>query len=61
MKAFVAAGQAYLKCIDAIADDRDRTTIDRNAAIGEHNRMVGELERSAADFNEQLRSFKARK
>jgi len=61
MKAFVAAGQAYLKCIDAIADDRDRTTIDRNAAIGEHNRMVGELERSAADFNDQLRSFKARK
>jgi hypothetical protein len=61
MKAFVADGQAYLKCIDAIADDRDRTTIDRNAAIGEHNRMVGELERSAADFNDQLRAFKTRK
>ena len=61
MKAFVADGQAYLKCIDAVADDKDRATIDRNAAIGEHNRMVGELERSAADFNDQLRSFKARK
>jgi len=61
MNAFVADGQAYLKCIDAIADDRDRTTIDRNAAIGEHNRMVGELERSAADFNDQLRAFKTRK
>ena len=61
VKAFVVDGQAYLKCIDAVADDKDRATIDRNAAIGEHNRMVGELERSAADFNDQLRSFKARK
>jgi len=61
MKAFVADGQAYLKCVDAVADDKERATIDRNAAIGEHNRMVGELERSAADFNDQLRAFKARK
>jgi cyclophilin family peptidyl-prolyl cis-trans isomerase len=61
VKAFVVDGQGYLKCIDAVADDKDRATIDRNAAIGEHNRMVGELERSAADFNDQLRSFKARK
>ena len=61
VKAFVVDGQAYLKCIDAVADDKDRATIDRNAAIGEHNRMVGELERSAGDFNDQLRSFKARK
>lgn len=61
MKSFVADGQAYLKCIDTVADDKGRATIERNAAIGEHNRMVGELERSAADFNDQLRSFKARK
>jgi peptidyl-prolyl cis-trans isomerase A (cyclophilin A) len=60
VKAFVRDGQAYIKCLDAVADDKDRATIDRNAAIGEHNRMVGELERSAADFNDQLRAFKAR-
>jgi cyclophilin family peptidyl-prolyl cis-trans isomerase len=61
VKAFVADGQAYVKCVDAVADDKDRATIDRNAAIAEHNRMVGDLERAAADFNDQLRAFKARK
>jgi cyclophilin family peptidyl-prolyl cis-trans isomerase len=61
VKAFVADGQAYLKCIDGVADDKDRATTDRNAAIGEHNRMVGELERSAADINDQLHAFKTRK
>jgi cyclophilin family peptidyl-prolyl cis-trans isomerase len=61
VKAFVRDGQTYIKCVDAVADDKDRATTDRNAAIGEHNRMVGELERSAADFNDQLRAFKARK
>jgi cyclophilin family peptidyl-prolyl cis-trans isomerase len=61
MKTFVIDGQAYIKCVDAVADDKNRPTTDRNAAIGEHNRMVGELERSAADFNDQLRAFKTRK
>ena len=61
VKEFVVDGQAYIKCIDAVADDKDRATTERNAAIGEHNRMVGELERSAADFNDQLRAYKARK
>ena len=61
VKAFVVDGQAYLKCVDAVADDKDRATTDRNAAIEEHNRMVGELERAAADFNDQLRAFKTRK
>jgi cyclophilin family peptidyl-prolyl cis-trans isomerase len=61
VKTFVAAGEAYVKCVDAVADDKDRATTDRNAAVAEHNRMVGELERSAADFNDQLRAFKARK
>ena len=61
LKAYVLDGQSFIKCVDAVADDKDRATIDRNAAIGEHNRMVGELERSAAAFNDQLRAFKARK
>jgi cyclophilin family peptidyl-prolyl cis-trans isomerase len=60
VKAYVVDGQAYIKCVDAVADDKDRATTDRNAAIGEHNRMVGELERAAADFNDQLRAFKTR-
>ena len=61
VKAFVAEGQAFVKCVDAVADDKDRATADRNAAVSEHNRMVGDLERAAADFNDQLRVFKARK
>jgi cyclophilin family peptidyl-prolyl cis-trans isomerase len=61
VKAFVLDGQAYIQCVDAVADDKDRATADRNAAIGEHNRMVGALERSAADFNDELRAFRARK
>jgi cyclophilin family peptidyl-prolyl cis-trans isomerase len=61
VKAFVTEGQAYVKCVDAVADDKDRATPDRNAAIVEHNRMVGELEHAAGGFNEQVRTFKARK
>jgi hypothetical protein len=61
VKSFVREGQTYIGCVDAVADDKARATTDRNAAVGEHNRMVGELERAAADFNDQLRAFKARK
>jgi cyclophilin family peptidyl-prolyl cis-trans isomerase len=60
MKAFVAAGQTYIACIDHVADDKERAIQERNAAIVEHNRMVGEMERLAGDFNTQVRAFKAR-
>ena len=58
---FVGAGGEYLKCLDQVADDENRPVEDRNAAIAEHNRLVGVMEKAAADFNAQIRAFKARK
>ena len=60
VKAFVAAGQAHIACVDRVADDKERAIEERNAAIVEHNRMVAEMERLAGDFNTQIRAFKAR-
>jgi cyclophilin family peptidyl-prolyl cis-trans isomerase len=60
VKEFVASGQAYIACVDRVADDKERETQQRNTAIVEHNRMVGEMERLAGDFNAQIRAFKAR-
>lgn len=61
VKAFVAAGQTYIACVDQVADDEERATEARNAAIVEHNRVVAEMERLAGDFNNQLGAFKTRK
>jgi peptidyl-prolyl cis-trans isomerase A (cyclophilin A)/peptidyl-prolyl cis-trans isomerase B (cyclophilin B) len=60
VKAFVAAGQTYIDCVDHVADDRERVLETRNAAIVEHNRMVSEMERLANDFNVQIRAYRAR-
>ena len=61
MKAFVFGGEkGLLECIAQVTDSEERTAEDRNAAIGEHNRMVSAMEHSAAEFNAQLRSFKAK-
>ena len=60
VRAFVAAGQTYIGCVDHVADDKDRGLQERNAAIVEHNRMVSEMERLASAFNGQIRAFKAR-
>ncbi len=59
VREFVAAGEAYIACVDRVADDKDRKTADRNAAIGEHNRIVGLMDQAAADFNAQIRIFKS--
>ncbi len=59
VKEFVAAGEVYLACLAKIIDDEERSAEDRNAAIGEHNRMVAAMEQTAADFNAQIRAFKA--
>ena len=61
VREFVSSGDQYLACLDQVADDENRTVEDRNAAIVEHNRMVGVMEKTAADFNAQIRAFKARK
>lgn len=60
VREFVAAGERYLKCLALVIDDKKRTTVERNAAVGEHNRMVAAMEEIAAAFNEQIRKFRAR-
>lgn len=60
VKQFVAAGDAYIACLGKIIDSPERTPADRNAATAEHNRMVKAMEQIAADFNAQIRIFKAR-
>jgi cyclophilin family peptidyl-prolyl cis-trans isomerase len=57
---FVAAGETYLECLSDVIDDEQRTGEQRNAAIAEHNRMVAGMEKIAADFNAQIRTFKER-
>jgi len=60
VREFVAAAEAYLACLSRVIDDEDRSGGLRNAAVGEHNRMVAAMEAIAAGFNEQIRIFKAR-
>jgi peptidyl-prolyl cis-trans isomerase A (cyclophilin A) len=60
VKAFVAAGETYLKCLTKVIDNKERPIEERNAAVNEHNRMVGAMEQEAAAFNEQIKKFKTR-
>jgi cyclophilin family peptidyl-prolyl cis-trans isomerase len=60
VRAFVAAGETHLACLASIIDDEERDADERNAAVGEHNRMVAALEEIAAAFNERIRVFKTR-
>ena len=60
VKEFVTAGDTYLKCLTKVIDDKERPIEERNAAVNEHNRMVGAMEQTAAGFNEQIKKFKTR-
>jgi peptidyl-prolyl cis-trans isomerase B (cyclophilin B) len=60
VKQFVAAGDAYIACLAKIIESHERPPADRNAATAEHNRMVQAMEKTAADFNAQIRIFKGR-
>jgi cyclophilin family peptidyl-prolyl cis-trans isomerase len=60
VRMFVAAGETHLACLAKVIDDDERNAPERNAAVGEHNRMVAAMEEIAAAFNEQIRRFKAR-
>ena len=60
VRLFVAAGENHLACLAKVIDDDDRDAAERNAAVGEHNRMVAAMEQIAAAFNEQIRRFRAR-
>ena len=60
VREFVPAGEAHLACLAEIIDDEERGADERNAAVGEHNRMVAAMEEIAAAFNERIRIFRAR-
>jgi cyclophilin family peptidyl-prolyl cis-trans isomerase len=60
VKQYVSAGETYLACLAKIIDSEERSAEERNAAIGEHNRMVSAMEQAASDFNAQIRAFKAK-
>jgi cyclophilin family peptidyl-prolyl cis-trans isomerase len=60
VRAFVAAGETHLACLTKVIDDDSLSAEQRNAAVGEHNRMVAAMEEIAAAFNERIRSFRAR-
>jgi cyclophilin family peptidyl-prolyl cis-trans isomerase len=60
VQAFVAAGETHLSCLVRVIEDEDRGAEERNAAVGEHNRMVAAMEQIAAAFNERIRMFNAR-
>jgi peptidyl-prolyl cis-trans isomerase A (cyclophilin A) len=60
VRTFVAAGESHLACLAKVIDDEDRSADERNAAVGEHNRMVAALEQIATAFNERIRVFRAR-
>jgi hypothetical protein len=60
IRAFVAAGETHLNCLSKVIDDEKLSAEERNAAVGEHNRMVAAMEEIAAAFNERIRLFRAR-
>jgi cyclophilin family peptidyl-prolyl cis-trans isomerase len=60
VREFVVAGEAHLACLAHVIDDEERPADERNAAVGEHNRMVAAMEEIAAAFNERIRIFRAR-
>ena len=60
VKDFVAAGDTYLKCLAKVIDNKERPIEERNAAVNEHNRMVGAMEQEAAAFNGEIKKFKTR-
>jgi len=60
VKEFVAAGETYLKCLTKVIDNKERPIEERNAAVNEHNRMVGAMEQAAAVFNGEIKKFKSR-
>ena len=61
VKAYMAAMEEYLDCLDAEtnAGGEEPTDEQRKILISRHNAAVDEMETLAAAFNEQVRAFKA--
>lgn len=61
VKAFVAAGNAYLECLKAEADalgEEEKSAAE--ARLASYNSMVDEMQAVATEFNTQIKAFKAR-
>ena len=61
VREFVAAGDAYLACLDRVINDEDRAASLRNAAVEEYNRMVASMERAIAAGCATSRSASSRR
>ena len=62
VKAYIADMEEYLECLDQEASALgDSETEDQKAMhVKRHNAAVAAMEKVAASFNEQIRSYKAR-
>lgn len=60
IKQYMAEMEAYLDCLDQEEADLDRepTAEELQVHNERHNAAVDEMERVAADFNEQVRAYK---
>ena len=61
VKAYMAAMEEYLDCIDAETNDAGEEPSDeqRKILVSRHNAAVEEMETLAAAFNEQVRAYNA--
>jgi hypothetical protein len=61
VKAYMAAMQEFLSCVDneASAKGENAPAEYKALMVNRHNTAVGEMEAVAAAFNEQLKAFKA--
>jgi peptidyl-prolyl cis-trans isomerase B (cyclophilin B) len=62
VQSYVAQAEAYLDCLNQVIDDPDSglSAEDRNALVAGHNTTVGLIEAAAAQFNQELRTFRER-
>jgi len=62
VKAYMAEMEEYLECLDAesVALGENETEDQQAMHVKRHNAAVEAMEKVAASFNEQIRSYKAR-
>ena len=62
VKAYVAETEAYLDCLTAEGEAaaEEETPEEQLARIEQHNKAVDEMEAVAAEFNEEIREYKAK-
>ena len=62
VKTYVAGTEAYLECLNVEEQETDAEADSELVLqrIDEHNAAVDEMEKVAADFNEEIREYKAK-